>query len=162
MKMSPVIRELNHRRGSYWNVLQMIRWTLVSVILVCLRDLNSLQIILNNILSFIFQGLILNYRPLETRIENIFLFFNELTVSLYLYFLIPLSDFNQHSEHFNGLGMCLLSVVIVALGVNFLKFFVNLICSIFRFIKYCICKCRRRQNVVAKKYENIDADQTFG
>ena len=142
--MGPVIRELNHRRGSYWNVLQMIRWTLVSVILVCLRDLNSVQIILNNILSLIFQCLILNYRPLETRIENIFLFFNELTVSLYLYFLIPLSDFNLYSEHFNALGICLLSVVIAALGVNFLKFFVNLMCSIFRFFKYYICKCRRR------------------
>ena len=142
--MGPVIRELNHRRGSYWNVLQMIRWTLVSVILVCLRDLNSVQIILNNMLSLIFQCLILNYRPLETRIENIFLFFNELTVSLYLYFLIPLSDFNLYSEHFNALGICLLSVVIAALGVNFLKFFVNLMCSIFRFFKYYICKCRRR------------------
>ncbi len=142
--MGPVIRELNHRRGSYWNVLQMIRWTLVSVILVCLRDLNSVQIILNNMLSLIFQCLILNYRPLETRIENIFLFFNELTVSLYLYFLIPLSDFNLYSEHFNPLGICLLSVVIAALGVNFLKFFVNLMCSIFRFFKYYICKCRRR------------------
>ena len=142
--MGPVIRELNHRRGSYWNVLQMIRWTLVSVILVCLRDLNSVQIILNNMLSLIFQCLILNYRPLETRIENIFLFFNELTVSVYLYFLIPLSDFNLYSEHFNALGICLLSVVIAALGVNFLKFFVNLMCSIFRFFKYYICKCKRR------------------
>ena len=142
--MGPVIRELNLRRGSYWNVLQMIRWTLVSVILVCLRDLNSVQIIMNNMLSLIFQCLILNYRPLETRIENIFLFFNELTVSLYLYFLIPLSDFNLYSEHFNALGICLLSVVIAALGVNFLKFFVNLMCSIFRFFKYYICKCRRR------------------
>ena len=142
--MGPVVRELNHRRGSYWNVLQMIRWTLVSVILVCLRDLNSVQIILNNMLSLIFQCLILNYRPLETRIENVFLFFNELTVSLYLYFLIPLSDFNLYSEHFNPLGICLLSVVIAALGVNFLKFFVNFMCSIFRFFKYYICKCRRR------------------
>lgn len=135
---------MNHKRGSYWNVLQMIRWTLVSVILVCLRDFNSVQIILNNILSLIFQCLILNYRPLESRIENIFLFFNELTVSLYLYFLIPLSDFNLYSEHFNALGICLLSVVIAALGVNFLKFFVNLMFSIFKFFKYYICKCRRR------------------
>jgi hypothetical protein len=44
----------------------------------------------------------MKYRPLETKIENIFLFFNELTVSLYLYFLIPLSDFNLHTEYFKG------------------------------------------------------------
>jgi len=60
MKMGPVVRELNHKRGSYWNFMQMIRWTLVSIILVCLRDINSLQIILNNILSLIFQCFILS------------------------------------------------------------------------------------------------------
>ena len=41
-KMGVAVRELNYRRGAYWNVHQMIRWTLVSVILVCLRDKYSL------------------------------------------------------------------------------------------------------------------------
>lgn len=41
-KMGVAVRELHYRRGAYWNVHQMIRWTLVSVILVCLRDKYSL------------------------------------------------------------------------------------------------------------------------
>lgn len=61
--------------------------------------------------------------------------FNEITVSMYLYFLISLSDFNEHTEQFNFLGMCLLSVVILALGVNFMKFFVIFLISLLRFLK---------------------------
>ena len=117
----------------------MIRWTLVTVILVCLRDKYSLQIISNIILSVTYQGLILTQKPLETTKENILLFFNEFTVSLYLYFLISLSDYNEHTEQYNFLGMCLLSVVILALGVNFIKFFVNFLASIYRLLKKYIC-----------------------
>lgn len=75
--------------------------------------------------------------------ENLFLFFNEFTVSLYLYCLISLSDYNEHTGHFNFLGMCLLSVVIMALGANFMKFFFNFLSSLYGFLRKYICndKC---------------------
>ena len=99
----------------------------------------------------------MNRKPLDTTKENIFLFFNEFTVFMYLCCLISLSDYNLHTEHFNFLGMCLLSVVIIALGVNFMKFFVNFLGFVYRFLRKYICNDNCCINYEKKKDENVVA-----
>jgi hypothetical protein len=45
--------------GRYWNIMVMARWTLVSLILVCLRLYPALQISLNLVISVIYTGFII-------------------------------------------------------------------------------------------------------
>lgn len=52
--MGVAFRDLRISSGLYWNVQQMIRWSLVSVILVVLRDQYAFQIILNLVFSVLF------------------------------------------------------------------------------------------------------------
>lgn len=128
--------------GHYWNVYLMIRWTIVSVVLVSLKDSYALQIIINIIFSAVFQIIIITQRPFSENKDNFFLLFNELMVSLYLYCLITLTDYNQTAETYNLLAMCLLSVVIFTLGINFFKFFVNFLGCLFKSIqKFCVDIC---------------------
>jgi hypothetical protein len=51
--------------------------------------------------------------------------------------------------------MCLLSVVILALGVNFLKFFVNFLCSVLGFLRKHIFNDNCCINYEKKKDENM-------
>jgi hypothetical protein len=57
------------------------------------------------------------------------LYFNELPVSLYLYLLIGISDFNNHTDTFEGLGVALFSLIVVTFVVNLLKAFHNMYLS---------------------------------
>ena len=67
-------------------------------------------------LSLVWQVLIIAGRPYE---DNRILFFNELTVSVYLYVLILLTDHNDSEDDtFDSLAMTLLAVVVVAFLVN--------------------------------------------
>ena len=129
----------------------MLRWTVVSIILVCLRDNYALQIQLNIAFSVLFQCLIVIQKPYEDSTENVFLMFNEVTVTMYLYCLILLSDYNEQTEFNNNLGLCLLSVVILALAVNLLKFLVTFLKSIFRFLHRHVCNDRCFSNYEKKE-----------
>jgi hypothetical protein len=64
------------------------------------------------------------------------LFFNETMVSLYLYILTSLTDFNDDEDLFDNCGIALLSVVLISFAVNFLKF----LFFFFREIYYKKCK----------------------
>lgn len=81
--------------GKYWYLLVLTRWSVVSVILVALRDFSTFQIQLNILLSWFFQFIILRGKPLANKLENSMLIFNELMVSTYLYVLISLTDYND-------------------------------------------------------------------
>jgi hypothetical protein len=67
------------------------------------------------------QALIISAKPCDTRVDNLMLYFNELTVSLYLYLVIGITDYNEGVDTFEGLGIALFSLILVAFGVNLLK-----------------------------------------
>ncbi len=48
--------------------------------------------------------------------------FNELMVSIYLYVLISLTDYNDNEDLFENCGIALLSIVMISFVINFLKF----------------------------------------
>lgn len=81
--------------GRYWNVIVLMRWSGTIIILVCLRATPEYQIILLLIVSVIFQCLSIRFKPLEEPIENRISLFNESMVSIYLYIMLGLTDFNS-------------------------------------------------------------------
>ena len=69
------------------------------------------------------------------------LLFNEIMVSIYLYVLISLTDYNDDADLFENCGIALLAVVMVSFAVNFLKFVYFALRSIYRRLKkYCCSK----------------------
>ncbi|TNV71996.1 hypothetical protein FGO68_gene11009 [Halteria grandinella] len=97
----------------------MIRWLLTSIILVVLRDHSTTQIFLLLIISALSQWYLIYVRPLDTRLENTISLFNELMVSLYLYVLISLTDYNDTLR--DQAGAALLYIVLISFLANFLK-----------------------------------------
>ncbi len=121
--------------GKYWMIHMLIRWTIVSIILVALRDYSTFQILLNIVYSWFSQVLIVIGKPLENRFENKMLMFNELMVSIYLYILISLTDYNDNADLFENCGIALLSIVIISFVVNFLKFLFFTLRDLFRRVR---------------------------
>jgi hypothetical protein len=74
------------------------------------------------IVSVLTQCLILLGHPNQDEIEHKLSIFNELMVSLYLYLLLCLTDFQPIPSR-DIFGWSLLSVVLISVLVNFLKFF---------------------------------------
>ena len=71
-------------------------------------------------------------------------------VSIYLFVLISLTDFNENEDLYDGCGVALLSIVMISFVVNFVKFLVFLIRDIYIRIraKYC------RERVVTRDYRD--------
>ncbi len=67
------------------------------------------------------------------------LIFNELLVSIYLYVLTSLTDFNDDADLFEGCGIALLSIVMIAFAVNFIKFLFFTLRDLYRKIKQKCC-----------------------
>ncbi len=69
------------------------------------------------------------------------LLFNEIMVSVYLYVLISLTDYNDDADLFENCGIALLTIVMLSFTVNFLKFVYFALRSIYRRLKkYCCSK----------------------
>ena len=136
--------------GKYWYILVMIRWSIVSLILVALRDFSTFQIQLNLVFSWLFQIIIIWGKPLDNKFENRMLLFNEMMVSIYLFVLISLTDFNENEDLYDGCGVALLSIVMISFVVNFVKFLVFLIRDIYIRIKAKYC----RERVVTRDYRD--------
>jgi hypothetical protein len=84
--------------------------------------------------------LIIAGRPYE---DNRILFFNEVTVSIYLYVLIMLTDYNDsEGDTFDSLAMILLAVVVVAVLVNLGVVIVNFFRFLVKSFKKLIFKLR--------------------
>jgi hypothetical protein len=101
------------------------------------------------VLSHIWQILILIGRPSE---NNRILFFNELTVTLYLYVLILLTDYNDSVESFEILAIILLWIVILALIFNLVVVAHNLLVFLVKLIKKMNLKLRNYCASRGKKY----------
>jgi hypothetical protein len=92
------------------------------------------------VLSLVWQALILIGRPYE---DNRMLMFNELTVPLYLYVLIMLTDYNESVDTFDTLAIILLGVIIVAFIVNLLVMAFNFLVFLVKGVKKLRAKYRK-------------------
>ena len=108
--------------GKYWNVITLMRWNVLSVVLVVLRDHFEMQIIALLVMSVVTQVIIIRGRPMEDTGEHRMSIFNEIMVTLYLYLLVSLTDYNGENPLREQCGVVLLGVVLSAIGVNLLVF----------------------------------------
>ena len=90
-------------------------------------------------LSLLWQALILIGRPYE---DNRMLMFNELIVTLYLYVLIMLTDFNESVDAFDTLAIILLGVIIVTFIFNLLVMAFNFLVFLVKAVKKLRLKLR--------------------
>ncbi len=74
------------------------------------------------------------------------LLFNEIMVSIYLYVLISLTDYNDDADLFENCGIALLTVVMLSFAVNFLKFVYFALRGLFRRLKKFCCSEEPSQN----------------
>jgi hypothetical protein len=65
--------------------------------------------------------------------------FNELMVSIYLYVLISLTDYNDDADLFDNCGIALLTIVMIAFSVNFIKFLLFTLRDLYRKLKEKCC-----------------------
>ena len=124
--------------GTYWNIQQLVRWSLTSVILVVLSDFIVFQIMSLMMMSILVQCLLLNSRPFKDKSDNQIAIFNEVMVSIYLYILVVLNISTGSREL---IGMVLLSVIIV----SFLGNLFNFICRVSKELIMRIKKNRRNK-----------------
>jgi Kef-type K+ transport system membrane component KefB len=89
-------------------------------------------------------------RPLESNFENKMLLFNELMVTIYLYVLISLTDYNDDADLFDNCGIALLTIVLIAFAVNFIKFLYFLLQDAYKRLK---AKCYKRGNNKGENYQ---------
>jgi hypothetical protein len=78
-------------------------------------------------------------KPLDDYFENSMLLFNEIMVSVYLYVLLSLTDYNDDADLFENCGIALLSVVMLSFAVNFLKFVYFALRAIYRRLNRFCC-----------------------
>jgi hypothetical protein len=103
----------------------------------------------NLVLTLIWQALILIGKPYE---DNRMLLFNELTVILYLYVLIMLTDCNESLETFDTLAIILLAVIILAFIVNLLVMAFNCLVSLVKGVKKLRLMIRNYGDSSGQKY----------
>ena len=101
----------------------MLRWLSTMLIMTLIRENYYLQIFLLLEISVACQIIIVCQRPLEVRLDNFMLFFNEVTASLYLYILLSLTE-DSLLELRDLLGWTLTLLVTVTVAVNLLKFMI--------------------------------------
>ena len=75
------------------------------------------------VLSIFFQVLIVGFHPFEDRLDHWMSFFNEAMVSLYLYLMFTLTDFNTINPDKDLFSWALLFVIFATVFVNLLKMF---------------------------------------
>ena len=96
-KYSPLISDLKEnslsRVVTLWKALNLIRLLLTLIVLTTINSYPILQIQFLLIFSFVQQCLLLAFQPYATKMLNILSFVNELSISIYLYLALLLSDY---------------------------------------------------------------------
>jgi hypothetical protein len=77
----------------------MIRWALTIAIMVFLNQNSVAQIFLLLVLSVIFQIIMVISNPMIDKSEQIITWIIEISVSIYLYVLLLLTDFMGENKH---------------------------------------------------------------
>jgi hypothetical protein len=83
------------------------------------------------------QGLLATAKPYESKLDNIFAFLNEASVSFYLYIMMLLSDSNDDttSSQRESFGWALTNLICAVTLINFIKALIILVKKINTFIK---------------------------
>ncbi|TNV85953.1 hypothetical protein FGO68_gene8492 [Halteria grandinella] len=108
-----------------WVTITLVKWTILSVILVFLRDYSSIQLLLLTPLLFFSQCLIIITKPNPVPLENHMSLFNEIMTSIYLYILYTLTDYTGRNEVKVECGNVLLGVVLFTIAANLIKVLVQ-------------------------------------
>jgi Na+/melibiose symporter-like transporter len=95
LKYSAIIDGLdsNTIAGRYWNPLNLIRWALTITIMIFLNQHNAAQILVLLVVSVIFQIIIVISNPMTEKRDQRITWIIEISVSIYLYVLLCLTDF---------------------------------------------------------------------
>jgi len=96
------------------------------------------------------QILLLLGRPYETPRENLIYLIIEISVSVYLYFLVMLTDFQEENRFRDIQGWALAGIISVIVGVNSITLLINKIRSIFRLIKDFTSSIKKKLTVPVK------------
>ncbi|TNV86739.1 hypothetical protein FGO68_gene10526 [Halteria grandinella] len=116
-----------------------------------LRDFVALQLMSLYLLSLSVQATLVFAKPYEDPKDNKASLFNEAMVTLYLYFLIPLTDFNTYRELRETNGLCLISIV-------FWTLFANIAMAGVKIARACKMRgcCRQSRAKPEDKYSNVE------
>jgi hypothetical protein len=130
-KFGSMIKDLDTKRrpgvGTYWVVINQVRWIVTISIMIIIRDHNGMQLVALLVISWVFQGLIICGQPWQSTLENKMTLFNEIMVSVYLYILMILTDFFAETNPFReDCGWALVMTLLTTFSVNFIKFLVLL------------------------------------
>ena len=103
-----------------WKLLVLLRLYASLVILVYLQDYYASQIMILLLLSIIYQGFQIGYKPFEEKNENYIELFNEIMNSIYLLNLLSLSDYSvaQTASIRDIQGWILLVLCLITVLVN--------------------------------------------
>ena len=131
-KFGSMTKDLNTTRrpgvGTYWVVINQVRWIITINIMIIIRDHNEMQLMILLFISWVFQALIILGQPMQSTLENNMTLFNEIMVSVYLYVLMILTDFFAETNPCrDGCGWALVMTLLTTFSVNFIKFLVLLV-----------------------------------
>ncbi|TNV87059.1 hypothetical protein FGO68_gene16087 [Halteria grandinella] len=136
--------------SSYWNLLVLLRWSMTVFIIVVMRDSSLYQILSLLVINLLYTSLLVYARPFSESCKNTVAILNEGLISIYLYLLMSLTDFNQSKKFRDKIGNGLLYIMLTSLVMNLLNSLVNICVMCYNRIKY------RRQ----RKYQgNLDNTQ---
>jgi hypothetical protein len=113
----------NTKAGRYWNPLNLIRWALTIAIMVYLNQHSGAQILVLLVVSVIFQIIILISNPMTDKQDQRIMWMIEISVSIYLYVLLSLTDFMGENTLRDELGWTLAIVTGGIVAINVLFFF---------------------------------------
>ena len=121
----------------YWKIIYLIRWFLTISILIFLKNYPNLQTLILLVLSYIMQGFLATVKPFESKLDNIFALFNEVSVSFYLNIIMLLSESecDTYSSQCETFGWALTILVCAVASINLMKALFILAKKILAYIK---------------------------
>ena len=126
--------------GLYWQPITLMRWALTNMILVFLRENYVAQIISFLIISVVAQALIMSSQPFDCALDNRMNLLIEISVSLYLYAQLALTDFMGENTLRDSLGWFLACLIISVVAVNLLVLCYKVLAGVVKFIRKLLIK----------------------
>jgi hypothetical protein len=109
--------------GRYWNPLNLIRWAITIVVMVFLNEHCVAQIFVLLVVSVVFQIMVVIRNPMTDKWDQRITLIIEISVSIYLYVLLSLTDFMGDNTVRDELGWVLTILTGILVAVNVLIFF---------------------------------------
>jgi hypothetical protein len=124
--------------GRYWNTLNLIRWALTILIMVFLNQHSVAQIFILLVVSVIFQLIIIIANPMTDKWDQRITWIIEVSVSIYLYMLLSLTDFMGENAVREELGWVLTILTGTIIAINCSIFFCKSLWRAFSYIKHLL------------------------